>query len=225
MTGVRTDRAIALSVAIVALVVLSLGGWVMYLQWSGNFHVVEPGLVYRSNTLGSQQLETVIATYGIKTIVNLRGRSPKEQWCREEVRRAQLSGVTLVDIPMSDSVEPDGGTLDTLLTALKSANRPILIHCKAGADRTGLASALFELFFAGRARRCCISPTFHGLRSLSVVAQPHRRHGRSLLEHCREPRRVSKLRRLTTAIGSRCVTTRCYRAVGGIFAATAESQF
>lgn len=149
MTGVRTDRAIALSVAIVALVILSLGGWVMYLQWSGNFHVVEPGLVYRSNTLGSQQLETVIATYGIKTIVNLRGRSPKEQWYREEVRRAQLSGVTLVDIPMSDSVEPDSGTLDTLLTALKSANRPILIHCKAGADRTGLASALFELFFAG----------------------------------------------------------------------------
>jgi protein tyrosine/serine phosphatase len=46
---------------------------------------------------------------------------------------------------MSASREPDPALLAHLLTALATAPTPLLIHCKDGADRTGLASALYEL--------------------------------------------------------------------------------
>lgn len=38
----------------------------------------------------------------------------------------------------------------TLIAALEGAARPVLIHCKAGAYRTGLDSALFEYLVVGR---------------------------------------------------------------------------
>ncbi len=136
--------------AVLVVLAGSAGAWAGYLQSSGNFHVVEPGLAYRSNTLGTAQLKDVISANQIKTIINLRGGSTAEQWYRDEALVSDAMGVTMIDIPMSDSRVPETATLKTLVDALEGAPRPILIHCKAGADRTGLAAALFEYLVAGR---------------------------------------------------------------------------
>jgi len=130
--------------AALLVVVLSAGAWVGFLQMTGNFHVIAPGMAYRSNTLSVSQLSDVIADNGIKTIVNLRGGSMKDEWYRNERALADRAGVVMVDIPMSAYRQPSEATMSSLLTELHSAPRPLLIHCRSGSDRTGLASALFS---------------------------------------------------------------------------------
>jgi len=133
--------------AIVCVAVLTGGaiiGWASYLQIGGNFHTIEPALAYRSNTLTPRQLENVVQHDGIRTIINLRGAAPGEAWYDDEQRFAQGHHLAMIDIPMRDDEAPSAQTVDVLVAALRTAQRPILIHCKAGSDRTGLASALFE---------------------------------------------------------------------------------
>jgi protein tyrosine phosphatase (PTP) superfamily phosphohydrolase (DUF442 family) len=119
-------------------------GWALHLQVTGNFHAIEPGYAYRSNTLGVDQLRSVVASFGIRTIINLRGASPGQSWYDSEKALAEKLRVSIINVAMQDDVAPSPETLAELLIALREAPRPLLIHCKSGADRTGLASALFE---------------------------------------------------------------------------------
>ncbi|HEY4202223.1 MAG TPA: dual specificity protein phosphatase family protein [Devosiaceae bacterium] len=139
-TRLATATSIALTIALA-----SLGAFAAYLQFTGNVHAIEPQMAYRSNTLGSAQLQQVIEQNGIRTILNLRGGSMESPWYANEASIAKSHGVALVDVPMSDDRMPEPQTLSALIATLHDAQYPILIHCKAGADRTGLASALFEL--------------------------------------------------------------------------------
>lgn len=141
----RLVRVIALAATVVLLALTGVGAWAGYLQLTGNFHVVEPGMAYRSNTLSHTQLVDVLRQNGIRTILNLRGTATGQSWYDGEAAAARQQGITLIDIPMRDDQHPDPELLGALVDALRNAKRPLLIHCKAGADRTGLASALFEL--------------------------------------------------------------------------------
>lgn len=57
----------------------------------------------------------------------------------------QTLGLELIDLPMSATKPPDKDTLLGLLEIMRTAERPLLMHCKSGADRTGLAAAIFVL--------------------------------------------------------------------------------
>ncbi len=74
--------------AAAALSVFLLGFSAWYLLWYtdlrddvslgvalANFREVDPGRFYRSGQLDGDQLREVVATFGIRTIVNLRGES------------------------------------------------------------------------------------------------------------------------------------------------------
>ena len=130
--------------------VAAVGGWAVYLQATGNIHEVEKGLVFRSNQLAPDQMATLLRTKHIQTVINLRGGSTGDDWYRVEVATVHAAGATLIDIPLSDSQEPDPELIRQLVGALASVPEPLLIHCKAGADRSGLAAALFELLVAKR---------------------------------------------------------------------------
>ena len=152
--GARSLRRVALAFAIVAAIVgipaIVLGSWAVALQLSGNVHVVEPGQLYRAAQLNGAELDDVLNRYGIRTIINLRGVHAGQRWYDDEVAVARQRGLIHVDVPMSATREPDEATLQTLMLALRDSPEPILVHCQSGADRTGLASALFELVGAGR---------------------------------------------------------------------------
>ncbi|MFQ5543734.1 MAG: dual specificity protein phosphatase family protein [Nitrospiria bacterium] len=118
-----------------------------------NFHVVKEGVLYRSAQPSGRDLQRVVEQYKIKSIINLRGAQPGKSWYDIEKKASDKLGLERVDIWMSAGRLPHRDDLIRLLDAYKELPRPILIHCKAGADRTGEAAAMFALDHLGWSKR------------------------------------------------------------------------
>ena len=112
-----------------------------------NLYPVAPG-VWRSNQPSARQFAT-LERRGIRSVLNLRGASPQSFWLFEAEACTSL-GMTLHDLKMSARRAPHPQTLLALHDLLTTAERPMLIHCKSGADRTGLAAALYLIWVEGR---------------------------------------------------------------------------
>lgn len=143
-------RIFLCTMAAVLVVVVAAGGWALGLQLTGNVHVVDPGRLYRSAQLNGDDLSAVLTRYGIRSVINLRGRNPGDAWYDDELRVTASHGVVHFDIGMGATSEPDAKVISRLMTALRTAPRPILVHCASGADRSGLAAALYERFIKGQ---------------------------------------------------------------------------
>lgn len=109
-----------------------------------NYHTVLPGRVYRSAQLSPEGLEMHVARYGIKTVINLRGDNPDEEWYRQEQTHAHHLGIEHIDLPI-DSFMPSPNEVRILTAILRECRQPILLHCESGIDRTGFASAVAYL--------------------------------------------------------------------------------
>ena len=119
---------------------------VLRVNWH-NFAQIAPG-VYRSNHPTRERFEAY-AAMGISTILNLRGRS-HHAYYRFEVETCRDLGLKLVDVKMSARSAPSRKTLLKLVKTFETIEEPYLIHCKSGADRTGLAAAIYALAIEGR---------------------------------------------------------------------------
>ena len=134
--------------ALSVLAVIVGGGWAAWLQQNGNLHAVLEGEVYRSAQPSAAQLVERTAAYGFRSVLNLRGPSDAD-WYRAERQTAARLTLTHADFAMRDReiLTPDRAA--ALMALMEALPKPVLIHCKAGADRTGLAAALL-LAGAGR---------------------------------------------------------------------------
>ena len=129
------------ALAAVAILIAAIAVWFT----GSNFHTVIPGELYRSAQLKPGELEEVIKRYGIRTIVNLRGTDTEELWYRDQRKKLADLGLVFHDVSLASRNMPDVTELAKLLDALRHARRPLLVHCRGGADRSGLASALVLL--------------------------------------------------------------------------------
>ncbi|WP_349644417.1 response regulator [Rhizobium mayense] len=135
--------------AMLALPVLGIGTYLAAVNLGDNFHPVIPGELYRSAQLTPRQLETYVRDNGIRTIVNLRGENKNRTWYDQEIDAARRLGVEHIDFKMSASQILTADRADQLVSILRSAPKPILIHCQAGADRTGLVAVIYSQQIAG----------------------------------------------------------------------------
>ena len=148
MPGIRRfSRAFLLASAVLVATPASYAG---YLHLDGNTHVVEPDTVYRSAQLDRDDLEALIEQNGIRSILNLRGEHPDVGWYAEEADVARRSRIEYISIGISARKEPDLDTMRRIAAAIETASKPLLIHCMGGADRTGLAAAIYEYAIAGK---------------------------------------------------------------------------
>ncbi|MDA8092052.1 MAG: dual specificity protein phosphatase family protein [Nitrospiraceae bacterium] len=138
----KKRRRIFLAVFIVLLIPAGYFGAVF---GNGNFHAVTPGEAYRCDQPGYGQLEDYLKTYHIRSIFNLRGRNAGDKWYKDEIKFSEANGVRHYDIALSASSEPDRQQVQEILNAFRTAPRPVLIHCKSGADRSGLVSAMWKM--------------------------------------------------------------------------------
>ncbi|MBI0536658.1 protein tyrosine phosphatase [Roseomonas sp. KE2513] len=128
-----------------------------------NWGVVVPGRLYRSNHPSPWQLRDAARRLSLRTVINLRGQRVdcgSDALSRGEAARL---GLTHVDAPFESRGAPHRDRLLRLAGIFAEMAEPALIHCKSGADRTGLAAGVFLLLGGGT--------------SAEALGQLHWRHG------------------------------------------------
>ena len=135
-------RILKWSMRLVLASALLVGSYVGLLHLTGNFHEVIAGELYRSAQPTPAALKGYIQSYGIRTVVNLRGESESD-WYKDETAVAQRLGVNHLNFRMSAGRQLTAEESFQLIALLRDAPKPLLIHCQGGADRTGLASVIY----------------------------------------------------------------------------------
>lgn len=126
-----------------SLLALAIPAYIAFLNISENFHTVVAGEFYRSAQLTPDELGDYASEYGMKTIVNLRGTHRGSPWYDDELAAAEKLGIAHVDFSISSSQEMTQDQAVELLRILETVQKPVLVHCESGADRSGLAAALY----------------------------------------------------------------------------------
>ena len=132
-------------VIICAIFIGIASGIVLYFFEQGNFHTITFGEAYRSAQLDNDELAYYIKKYQIKSILNLRGKNPAETWYVDELNFSLKNNVAHYDISLSAYLAPRADDIRNLIDIFKRAPRPLLMHCQAGADRSGLVAAMWKV--------------------------------------------------------------------------------
>lgn len=106
-------------------------------------HAIVEGAAWRSAQLAIGEFEEFVERKGVRGVLSLRGSSARDDAHDAEVAWCAANGVEHVQVPLTPTRMPTPEQGRALLRALDSLPRPILVHCRQGADRTGLAAAVY----------------------------------------------------------------------------------
>ena len=111
------------------------------LAWKNRAQIA-PG-IWRGNQPAPRDV-AALAEMGIRTIINFRGQN---QWGSYllEAEACAAHSITLVNGRLYSSTAPKPAEIHAAIDLIEAAEKPLFIHCKSGADRAGLAAALYLL--------------------------------------------------------------------------------
>jgi tyrosine-protein phosphatase SIW14 len=115
--------------------------------------VVEPGLIYRSGQISARLVETTLRKYRITTIVSLTFDDPNDKNQIAERLAAEKMGIDLQRYPLRGDGTGDITNYAKAVATIAQAKRsgkPVLVHCAAGAQRTGGVVAFYRLLVERR---------------------------------------------------------------------------
>lgn len=90
-------------------------------------------------------LETVLETDQIKSIVNLRGPNAGKSWYDTEFAFAEANDIDFYSVRLSSGRLPTQEQLADLIEIFQTAEHPLMMHCEGGADRSGFGSVVYRL--------------------------------------------------------------------------------
>lgn len=124
--------------------------------------VVEAGAIYRSGQLSKWVVEKSLTRHNIRMIVDLNPILPDNEHQLKEIEVAQKHGLEIVRLPLvgdgTGNIEHYATAIETLI-ACKRQQKPVLIHCAAGAQRTGGIVACYRLLV----QRWTVEQAYHEL--------------------------------------------------------------
>ncbi|NOX74461.1 MAG: dual specificity protein phosphatase family protein, partial [Alphaproteobacteria bacterium] len=112
--------------------------------WWKNFHKIAPDM-YRANQPSPERLAQ-FKDMGIKTILNLRGTSEHSHYLFER-EACETLGLTLIDQRLYAADLASRAEILALIDAMAKIEKPCVMHCKSGSDRTGFAAILYLHLF------------------------------------------------------------------------------
>lgn len=148
---------------------------------SKRLRVVAPGVLYRCGQLTESGFTEAVHRYHVKTILNVQNEYPdpligRGEWVghpridvlifgRPRLHESELCcrlgahyrfiGPELIDPHLVPAERPKG--IDAFLQVMDDpANRPVLLHCKAGLHRTGLLTAVYRMEYEGWSQRAAV---------------------------------------------------------------------
>ncbi len=115
--------------------------WAKPLQAEGlpNLHRVTDDL-YRSGQPTEEGFRNA-EKLGIRTVLNLRS-------LHSDAGKMRGTGLKLVELPVSTG-DMDEAEVINALRGIQAADKPVLVHCWHGADRTGTVIAFYRMVFQG----------------------------------------------------------------------------
>lgn len=139
----RRARWLRLPIVAALAVLIGFGGYVFYHRvLRGNFHVVVPEQVYRAAQPTGQGFRTWVDQYGIRSIINLRGGDTDKPIVQDVIAAADELGVDYHSLYLENYRHIPPEHLRLLIEMIEQSRQPMLLHCRSGADRSGLASAI-----------------------------------------------------------------------------------
>lgn len=136
---------VGLGYVVAIIIVVLIGAEAFRVMFGNNFHVVIPGEFYRCSQVTGVDVERLVRERGMRTLLNLRGRGDGMDWYDGEALACQRLGISHECLTFSASRLPSRTELRQLIQVFDHTPRPIVVHCRQGADRTGLASAVLLL--------------------------------------------------------------------------------
>ncbi len=152
----RRSVAVKFSLVVLGLILLGIAAAV---AWNNgvrdrlmpkNFGIVEPGILYRSGQISRWQIEPTLKANNIKVIVALSKQASSAQQANvdAEIKTASDLGIERKLFPLggdgTGQIEQYAGAIAAIDQA-KKQGKPVLVHCIAGAQRTGGVIATYEM--------------------------------------------------------------------------------
>lgn len=178
MRRTKTRRLLRIAIAVILLPLVAAS--VCYVKWTafdGRLVTVTDEEIYQSAAYAPDQLVATCKQYGIKTVIDLRDTKLGE--VAAAASAASVAGIQHVHLATES--HPTVASARAFLSAMATAERPVLVHCEHGEGRSVLLCAIYrmeregwtnEQAFEGTARLPdslrWLNELFPGLRRLGV---------------------------------------------------------
>jgi protein tyrosine/serine phosphatase len=152
-------RSVTRTLLVVGLVAAAVGGgiwlWEEVLEdrlIPKRWGVVEQGAVYRSGQLSGALVEKTLRDHSIRVVVSLRADEPGNEDHEAERAAVERLGIDLLVFPLQGDGTGDVANYAKAIEAMVEARaqgKPVVVHCAAGAYRTGGVVAAYRLLVEG----------------------------------------------------------------------------
>lgn len=132
------------------LILLAFGAWEIgkYQVVPRRWGVVEQDKIFRSGRIAPRLMRPILQKYGIKVIVDLTDSDPDNSSVQAEQKAVKELGISRYNFQLIGDGTGNITNYAQAISAIEQArkeNKPVLVHCAAGAQRTGGVIAAYRL--------------------------------------------------------------------------------
>ncbi|MFH1476110.1 MAG: dual specificity protein phosphatase family protein [Verrucomicrobiota bacterium] len=144
-------RLIISTLAALVIIAGALTSWNLVFEdrlAAKNWGVVEQGLIYRSGRLPLDRVLAVLAKHHIRVLIDLTENKPANRFQPKERAAAAVLGIEYHNFPLIGDGTGDIACYAQAIAVMCQARhegKPVLVHCAAGAQRTGGVVAAYRV--------------------------------------------------------------------------------
>jgi protein-tyrosine phosphatase len=139
---------VAMPAIVIGLAIWAWFGIIRYNIIPKKFGVVVSGHIYRSGQISAPLIKKTLTKHNIRVIIELSSMNPNNPEQRAEEKAAAELNIKVLRFPMSGNGAGDVNDYASAVAAIAHAekqNLPVLVHCAAGAYRTGGVIAIYQV--------------------------------------------------------------------------------